>query len=590
MKFLQNNYKNIILGFLSSLAIYPLISLYINNKLLNLLIFLLLLLLFGVFYKKSYSEEIAKLAKKWQILALLISLILVLGYSYNLINTGNLVWGNFKNFLVSVVKVIGFYYLIKTIIYYLLKFLKTDFKESPNKLIVNYKKHPFLYSFLFLSICYGIFLVCYYPGIINYDNANQIKEVLGIHTRYLDAINPISDSTLTNFNPIIHTLLLGGLVKFGITYFNFNFGLFLYTMLQMLICIIIYSYCLSYSIKENIKTQYAFAILLILGFIPLFGFYSITAVKDTLYTAFLVLFSLQIYQLLKKEKLLLKDFVFLFLISMLVCLFRNNGFFIIILTLPFLCVKKEKLGILIVLFMTVITNLSFNNILLPKLGISGTSIRETLSVPFQQTARLAKLKPQAFSARDKKIIAQILDYDNLASDYNENLADPVKNKFNKDYKTEDLIQYFGVWSKGLINYPLIYIDATINNISSYFYPFEGSWKVYHKLNIKLPEAGFNYHYNNLKVQRDLLHTYEIIVECSPVGIILNIAIITWSSVLIFINLCNKKRYYIFMIPNIISILFCILSPANTYYRYIYPSLLIMVCLFPIYKNLCEKKN
>ena len=46
-------------------------------------------------------------------------------------------------------------------------------------------------------------------------------------------------------------------------------------------------------------------------------------------------------------------------------------------------------------------------------------------------------------------IDKILDYENLANDYNEDLADPVKNKYNKDAKTEDLIAYFGVWFKGL---------------------------------------------------------------------------------------------------------------------------------------------
>ena len=86
-----------------------------------------------------------------------------------------------------------------------------------------------------------------------------------------------------------------------------------------------------------------------------------------------------------------------------------------------------------------------------------------------------------------------------------------------------------------------------------------------------------------------MHDYEVFSEYSPIGLILNIGVITWVSILIFIMLC-KNKYYIFLLPNIISILFCVLSPANTYYRYIYPSLLIMVCLFPIIKKIIEKKN
>ena len=87
-----------------------------------------------------------------------------------------------------------------------------------------------------------------------------------------------------------------------------------------------------------------------------------------------------------------------------------------------------------------------------------------------------------------------------------------------------------------------------------------------------------------------MHDYEIFIEYSPIGLILNMGIITWFSILVFIMLCNKNKNYIFMIPNIISILFCVLSPANTYYRYIYPSLVIMVCTYPLIKGCLEKNK
>lgn len=580
-------YKNILYSILSLISVYSYFNLLSINKYLIFLIEILLFILLIVYYKFLCKD--LKLSKKYHILSFIISFILVLGYSYQIKHTSILFFGSIKNFAISMIKVFGYYYFINVLIFNIIRLLEYKFKASKNKLINSFSKHPFLYSFIFLSLCYSVYLICYYPGIINYDNANQIKEVLGLHTRYLDAINPISNSTLTNFNPIIHTLVLGGLVKFGLLFNNFNFGLFLYTILQMFICIIIYSYCLSYAVKHKINPNYSFIILLILGIIPTFGFYSITAVKDTLYTAFLVLFSLKVYDFMIKDSLNIKDYLSMFLISMSVCLLRNNGFFVVIFTLPFLYIKKQKLYNTLTILLIILSYMSFNNILLPSLGISGTSIRETLSVPFQQTARMAKYYPEAFSNKDKKIINKILDYDNLAKDYNEDLADNVKNKYNKDATNKDLINYFKVWGKGLIKYPMVYVDATINNITGYFYPFEGSWKVYHNLNPKLPEAGYDYHFNDLKWGRDILHSYHKAIEYTPIGLFLNIGIISWLSILVFIMLCNKNKYYIFMIPNIISLLFCILSPANTYYRYIYPSLVIMVCLFPVIKYVIENK-
>ena len=585
---IKNNLKYLVFSLLSFLSIYKYIGMYIKNDILVYLMYLLIMSAFFIVYKKLYKE--IELDKKYQILIIIMSIILVLGYSYEITSTGNLFWGNIENLFISLLKVSGYYYFFKVIIYYFRNFMKKEYVIK-NKFINNFSKHPYLYSFIFLSICYGIFLILYYPGVINYDNANQIKEMMGIHTRYLDAINPISDSTLTNFNPIIHTFMLGGLFKVGYIIGNVNFGMFLYTLIQMLVVISIYSYAISYSIKNKANPLISFIILLVLGLTPTFGYYSITAVKDTLYTAFLLLFSLKIYDFIKKENIRTKDYIILFLISMLVILFRNNGIYIVLCTIPFLLFKERKLPIVRIMSLIVLSYISFNNLLLPSLGISGTSIRETLSIPFQQTARVVSIHgDKVFNKEDRNAIDKILDYDNLKKDYNEDLADPVKNKYNKDATNEDLINYFEVWFKGLFKYPMIYVDATINNITSYFYPYESSWKVYHKLNQKLPQAGFDYHYNNLSFGRKVMHDYEVLFEYSPLGIILNMGIITWFSILIFIMLINKNKDFIFLLPNIISILFCVLSPANTYYRYIYPSLVIMVCMFPLIKNCLEKKK
>jgi hypothetical protein len=93
----------------------------------------------------------------------------------------------------------------------------------------------------------------------------------------------------------------------------------------------------------------------------------------------------------------------------------------------------------------------------------------------------------------------------------------------------------------------------------------------------------------LELGRNILFILEIATEASFIGLLLNIGFITWISILLFIML-HKNKKYIFLIPNIISILFCVLSPANTYYRYIYPSLVIMVTLFPIIKYEIESMS
>ncbi len=568
---------------LFSLGVY--FFLYIDSYV-NYVFLVLLFILLYLFYKRFNNNIVLE---KWsKILLIIMSFLITLGYSYEALDNAYLFFGTIPNIIISLIRLMGFYHLLKIALYYIIKFYKSEFKYKKINIIEKFKLHPFLYSFIFLFIIYSVYLLFYYPGIINYDNANQIKEVLGFRTRYINSIIPVSSSsTLTNFNPIVHTILLGNFCKIGILLGNFNIGLFMYTLFQMCIVISIYSYTISFSVNSKLNPLYSFIVLLLLGFIPLFSFYSITAVKDTLYASFLLLFSLEVYYLDKKEIIVFRDYANLFLISMLVCLFRNNGIVVVIITLLFLFIKTKKYFITMLLIL--ISFLSFNRVLLPTLNISGTSVREVLSIPFQQTARIVKLHPDNINLKDKRVISKILDYDNLSRNYNKEIADPVKNKFNKYSTKKDLKAYISVWIKGLFIYPTDYMDAWINTISGYFNPFVNSWKVYHKLNPKLALVGIDYHFNNLQIPRGFLFYLEIFIEATPVGIILNIAVLFWVSIIVFI-MCIKKNNYIFLVPNIISILFCLISPINTYYRYIYPTLLLMLCMFPIIKSITEKNN
>ena len=192
------------------------------------------------------------------------------------------------------------------------------------------------------------------------------------------------------------------------------------------------------------------------------------------------------------------------------------------------------------------------------------------------------------------IIDKVLDYDTLADRYDPDLSDDVKNEFNKYTTDEELKEYFLVWLKYLFRRPGVYIDATINNIYGYFYPNTSKWYIYTKLNEKLPEAGFNYHYNNLDGIRSVLSGYAEAYPYIPIiGIIANIAFVVWTYILLIgiLTVNNLKKYLILLLPSLSLILVCIVGPANTYFRYILPcifSLPPLLCL--LYQQLTNKQE
>ena len=524
-------------------------------------------------YLKVFNNNDKEKNIPLNILAVCFTLCMLIGYSFYRAGTAILMVSSFINIIVNILKFIGFYSLIKNCLYKLYYlFTKYKFKNVTGKLLNKMNEHPFIFSLIVLSIVYSIYVIVFYPGVINPDNANQIKEVLGMHTRYLDSIIVINENvTLTNFNPIIHTLLLGNLFKIGYVMGNVNFGLFLYTLVQVIIVVLTLSYSIYFLHKEKVRNRYLLVMLGAYIFIPFFPFYAITAVKDTLFSMAVLLYTIKLYQFIKYENTF-KSNLLLLVIMLLVILLRNNGIYLLLLSFPFAFFVKKSLrkSVVVMTIIVLLMNTAYGKIL-TALEIPNTSIREMLSIPFQQTARYVKYYSDEVTEEERAAIDKILTYDTLAERYDPRLSDQVKNEYNRYATNEDLKDYFIVWGKMLFKKPMTYINATVANTYGYFYTDSYRWYIYNDLNPILPSEGFDYHFNNLNISRLLMRAYGNGFKELPVlKLLVNCGMYTWAYVfLLFVLLLTKKRdLIVILLPAFASILIIIAGPANTYFRYV----------------------
>ncbi len=536
------------------------------------------------YYLYKYKSNVL-----FRLLAVLFSLFMILGYSYAAVGNASLVFGNLAYFGYSCVKLVGYYFLFIVAINIAYDFMcngKIKEIKIKNKFIDAFNKHPVLVSAIVILICYMPYIISYYPAIMGYDPANQIKEVMGMHTRYMDSVILLDPNmTITNFNPVLHTLLLGGCFKLGHVMGSDNLGLFMYTIIQVALVIATLSYSISYMKKEGVNNTFLFIILAIYALVPMYPFYAIGTNKDMIFCCFILLYCIKVYDLIHHEQTL-KKYIEVFLVIIMVVLTRNNGIYTFILSFPFLLIwlKGKRKAILTILIATLLFYVGYNKVLLPTLKISNTSVREILSIPFQQTARYAKEYPEDFTDEDKETIDKILNFDTLATRYNPRLSDPVKNEYNIYTTKDDLVKYFKVWSKGLIKRPVVYIDATIANTYGYFYPGKTMWYLYYKYNTKLANAGFDYHYNGLSVPRKVLNVYgEYFPHIPIVGLLVNIAFMGWVYFFLFVALIIKKQYkYLPLVFIALSfILTNIAGPANTYFRYAMPYIIPLPLTFAL---------
>lgn len=593
--------KCIILGILTSMSLIMELDIkkvFVTTRLNNDSFELFVLGIFFIwFYYRFLNKEFKN--KILYLLSTIFSVLLIFGYSYDVVGNATLVNGSFSLLIVSLLKFVAFFNMFNISLNLLYQgIIKSNIKDSkPVSWIARkFNEHPFLFSFLFIVICYLPYIIAYYPAIMGYDPANQIKEIMGIHTRYMDSVVLLDENvTITNFNPVLHTLLVGGCFKIGYHIGNVNLGLFFYSIIQIIILVGSLSYSIYYMKKEGVPKVLLYAALLIYSFVPVFPFYAMSTVKDTIFSSFILLYIIKLYDIIKNKQNF-KNYIYLFIISLLVILFRNNGIYIILLSIPFLLIplKEKRKPIIVIIVCALACYVAYGKVLLPAFKISNTSIREMLSIPFQQTARVVKYHSDEINLEEKEAIDTILIYETLGDRYKPELSDPVKNQYNKEATNEELVEYFKVWFNQFFKYPVEYMDATISNVYGYFYLNTSKWYFYYGYNTKLEEAGFDYHYNNLSSLRNALQVYGHIFPYIPViGMYLNIGFVVWIYfVLLAFLIINKRSKYIpVILPALSLILVCIAGPANTYFRYAQPFIFSLpTVLFLLYTILDKKKR
>ena len=485
------------------------------------------------------------------------------------------------NIIFYIILIISFYFILKKI-FNLLEIKKqilpklNKFKKT--KIYKIFDKHPFLFSLIFMLLCYLPYIISFYPAILSPDPSYQIKQYFKIPNKYSTYSVMLDPSvTITNHHPVIHTLLLGTCVKIGTLINNVNLGLFIYSVIQILTLTSTLAYTIKFLKNQNINNNYLLLMLLVYSLVPAFPFYSMSAVKDVIFTSLIILYITKLYEFIKTDEITISNIIKTFILMILIILFRNNGIHTLALSFPFLLLlkkaKKYKYKILTLIILFLGFNYTYNNIILPYFKITPTSIRETLSIPFQQTARYVKYHESEISDNEKEAIDKVLEYDTLKERYKNEIADPVKNKYNKYTTNEELKDYFKVWFIELLKHPKTYIEATINNTYGYYYPIKTNWYIYHKFDSRIVKDGFNYHYNNLDTSRKILTTYGQTFQSIPIlNIFVNIGINVWILIFMLSYLIYLKKYkeIIYLSPSFVLVLVCIASPVNTYFRYAMP--------------------
>lgn len=501
------------------------------------------------------------------------------------------------------------YFIISLLLFKKILRLEKDRKETKGG---TYAKFFILWAGLLL--CWLPWLIGFYPGISNSDVSDQLAQAFNFENEtYLLIDNPLSDEVLINgHHPVFNTWIQGLFLRIGKLLGSQNVGIFLHALWIALLTTGVFAYSLWYMMRNSVPRWMCMTVFCIFAFVPCFPLYGINLVKNSTYSAWLYLWVILLVRLAVEGEGLLRKKAYLLLFSLSILMQMLNvkhGVHVVVLTAVFvLWAYRASLRRLLPVFLIPVlaVQIGFNGILMPFLQISPGSRREALGFFYQQTARYARDYPDEVTPEEKAAIDGVLDYDRLAGLYNPITSDPVKfEAYRKEQTRADQTAYFKVWAKQFIKHPGVYLEAAVNGCYGFFYPGLMEWYDYRGFDSAIREVGDGFftagHPQALSEFKDLLKAIEYNAKFLPViGMFFRHGTYVWvmlwcAAALLAIK---KYRYLAALMPFLLNILVCIVSPFNANTRYLLPViygsgfavLIVISAVLQIRKGDSEQQN
>ena len=279
-----------------------------------------------------------------------------------------------------------------------------------------------------------------------------------------------------NHHPILHTYIITLLVKigYGLTG-SYNVGIAICSVIQMIVSALTFSYVIHYLGKKKMSRGLQVIAFLWFAFHPIIPQFSIAIWKDIPFTLCMVWFVIGLIEMLTNEETFLKHKRYLVLYSLLitfVMFFRNNGVYIILLTLPFVVFFKKKYWkrIVVTFALPIIFYYVVTGPIYQKMEIAKSSPKEMLSIPIQQMARIVKYKSDELTAEEKERISQYIPIEEVSEAYRPTISDPIKNVFSESAYKENKMNLLKLYGKLALRFPGETMEAFVGNTYGYYYP------------------------------------------------------------------------------------------------------------------------
>lgn len=326
--------------------------------------------------------------------------------------------------------------------------------EVKNKAAVSFSKKRWGVAALLMILCWSPYFLTYFPGNLSVDSYSSIAQAVG-------------EELLNNHHPVMFTAIVTACLKAGGLFGGLEAGIAIFSILQMTVLALTLSRCLEWMREKQIRFIVRVGAFLFFAFSPLIAMYSITMWKDILFSCWVLLLAMLLFEVISDEtrtriregKVLFK----LILLCLLTAFGRNNGIYIVAAVLLILLIYYremwKKLGPLFVALTAAIVLIQGPGY--DALHIEKGHFAESVGIPLQQIGYTVKYEEEGITEEQKEFISKIMPLDEMKEAYDPAVSNGIK--FHKDFNNEFLEankgEFVKVWAEMLLKHPSAYIKA-----------------------------------------------------------------------------------------------------------------------------------
>ena len=453
--------KDFIVKFILSFLSYVGVSIYIKLPFYNIASVILFFIILKLYF--NYNKKIDEKTKNYCItLSIVFSLFLSIGnIVYDNITITDIGFLNLKNLIFIILMFIGFVPLIyKLFNFIFLNLNKIKIIDKNQKM--NFKL--FICLFFIIIFLWLILFLRFFPAIISPDSYY--------------VVNNVENTILSDHHTFGHTWFFAFFYKMGKAIFStINGGVAFYTVFQMIIMALIYTFSIKYFYNRGLKKWICILLAFFIGLNPLYSRYSVTLWRDVLFGMSFVVLFLTLYDYIKEDFKVKKINVLLFTIFTIVMLFfRNNGIYVFLFITPFIIfigkkqvIKKSIYFLIIIVSYFIIKGPIFNHFEVEKGKMS-----EAYSIPIQQISRVIASKKE-IKEEDYEFLSNLYNVENAKENYDPVISDRMKETIDNEYLDENKAEFFKTWFSLLKQHPSLYFEAYFTQTLGYWYPDVKYW-------------------------------------------------------------------------------------------------------------------